>query len=177
MPERPALFVRQSVHEQLLALRPRPWEIGGWLLGYWLDDDSGVVITHATPPALRGSALGITIDGRGGHSRRFSEAWEASGGQVTFLGDWHTHPRSEPVPSSQDEKAVRQLAEDESYGTPTPLMVIVKVGALPGSRTRPRVAYYLRRVGGEITSLPAEFFKPLPEEVTSVPEWAWPRPR
>lgn len=177
MSSRPILFVRTAVRDRLLALPPRPWEVGGWLLGYWVRDGSAVVITAATPPAFRGSALGIKIDGRGGHSRRFNEAWDASGGRVTFLGDWHTHPRSAPVPSRQDERAVRQLAEDPKYGTPTPLMIIVRLGLLPGSKLVPQAAFYWRTPAGLVQPLAPLWFDVLSEESAKVPEWDWPSDR
>jgi hypothetical protein len=61
-------------------------------LGYWAGDRSAIVATHATPAARRGSPFGVWISGDG-HRERFHEAWEASGGHVTFLGDWQHAPR------------------------------------------------------------------------------------
>lgn len=36
------------------------------------------------------------------HPRAAKRMWDESGGTVTFLGEWHTHPSGAPTPSSVD---------------------------------------------------------------------------
>ena len=110
-PERlPFLFVHSQAAEDLLRLPAAPWEIGGWLLGYSAGHGTQLVVSHPTPPGPIGTPFGVRISSRG-HHRRFDAAWEAAGGEVTYLGDWHTHPGGPAAPSEQDAKAMRQLAE------------------------------------------------------------------
>jgi integrative and conjugative element protein (TIGR02256 family) len=133
----PELFVHATVLAALSALPARPWEVGGWLIGYWSTDRDAVVVTHHTPGRSRGTAFGVTISGRG-HRKRFDAIFDRTEGRATFLGDWHTHPGGAAEPSCQDLAAMRQLADDGNYGTPCPLIAIVATGRfrqrLPESR-------------------------------------------
>jgi integrative and conjugative element protein (TIGR02256 family) len=174
VPEAPALFVLEDVLAHLLRLPARPWEVGGWLLGYWSEDSTAVVLTHATPPAVRGTPLGITISGRG-HRRRFDDAWAASEGRVTFLGDWHSHPGGAAAPSRTDERAMSQLAEIGDYGTPEPIIAIVATGRVPCSSTKPAVHFYIRRRNGDVHRLDHREVDELPAGTRRVPVWPWPR--
>ncbi len=169
----PRLLLARALLEDLHQLPRRPWEVGGWLLGYWTEDRAAIVVTHGTPPVVRGTALGITISGKG-HRRRFDEAWAGSHGHVTFLGDWHTHPRGRPTPSATDHRAMRQLAEDRDYGTPEPLIAVASVPCLNRARGV-EVAFFLRRTDGHVLELKATPFAGLPAEARKVPEWPWPR--
>lgn len=174
MTEPPELFVASQVRSQLLGLPPRPWEVGGWLLGYWTQKDEVVVVTHATPPAARGTACGITISGEG-HRPRFDEAWAKSNGNVTFLGDWHTHPGGPASPSVRDARALLQLANEPEYGTPRPLVAIVQLPRWRYSSTTPEVAFYVREPSNAIHQLDPETADELPFVVRDVPAWPWPR--
>jgi integrative and conjugative element protein (TIGR02256 family) len=157
----------------LLRLPSRPWEVGGWLLGYWAEDRSSVVVTHATPPAVRGTAFGVTISGKG-HRERFDQAWDRSGGLVTFLGDWHTHPGGPAIPSGQDTRAMRQLATDAHFGTPEPLMAIVSNPRWPRSPQIRQVRLYVRASDSGLRELDPVPLAALPEPACAVPKWAWP---
>ncbi len=170
------LIVHEGVLQRVQRVPVKPWEVAGWLLGYWADDGEAVFITHVTPPASKGTALGVRVTGEG-HLPRFDEAWEASGGIVTFLGDWHTHPGSPPLPSSRDRKALRTLAGDDDFGTPRPLMAIASTPRLPGADRLARLAFYLREPDDTIRRLIPTPTATLPAAVTEVPEWPWPNRR
>lgn len=157
----------------LLRLPSRPWEVGGWLLGYWAEDRSGVVVTHATPPAARGTAFGVTISGKG-HRERFGEAWDRSDGLVTFLGDWHTHPGGPALASAQDAKAMRQLADDAHFGTPEPLMAIVTTPRWARSPQIRDVRFDLRTPDAKLRELDLVPMTSLVQPARAVPQWPWP---
>jgi integrative and conjugative element protein (TIGR02256 family) len=167
----PRLLVGKALLDRLHELPRRPWEVGGWLLGYWADGRDTIVVTHGTPPAARGTALGITISGKG-HRRRFDEAWTRSNGHVTFLGDWHTHPGGPAIPSRTDHRAMRQLADDSDYGTPEPLIAIASVPRLHRAGAV-RVAFYLRHRDGQVVELAPAAFPELPPATQRVPDWPW----
>lgn len=44
------------------------------------------------------------------HSTIARQAWEKSGGMITYLGEWHTHPENIPSPSSIDIKEWNKLS-------------------------------------------------------------------
>lgn len=167
----PDLLVYGDVLDRLTRVPGRPWEVGGWLLGWWSDDGSEVFVTHATPPASRGTPFGVTISGRG-HRPLFDAAWDASGGTVTFLGDWHTHPGGHAVLSERDREAMRQLASDPDFGTPQPLIAVVALGRWPWSRARPRIRFYVGTNDGPRELKPHQVER-LPPSAARVPALAW----
>ena len=164
------LWVHQDVVAHLFTLPRRPWEVGGWLLGYW--KASEMVVTHATPPAGRGTPFGVTISGRG-HRARFDEAWDATEGTVTFLGDWHTHPRSPAIPSRRDRRAAKTLADDPDFGTPHPIIAIVATGGWPRQTRVPQVSWFVRDDEDQLIELDAMSFGELPPAAAAVPAWQW----
>jgi integrative and conjugative element protein (TIGR02256 family) len=167
----PRLFLAERVNDHLLDLPARPWEVGGWLLGYWSETRDALVVTHATPPAFRGSPLGVRIGARG-HRRRFDEAWERCEHRVTFLGDWHTHPGGPTQPSPTDRKAMKQLSEDGDYDTPEPLIAIVQVPRWPWAPIDREIRFLVRRADGDVERLEPEIVEP-PPPADWVPEWPW----
>ena len=167
----PLLWVHARVAERLATVLPRPWEIGGWLLGYRAEEE--LVVTHATPPRSRGTPWGVTINGRG-HQRLFDAAWDASQGRVTFLGDWHTHPGGPPHPSDRDRNAASLLATDPDFRTPRPMMAIVATRRWPGREGRQgEIGWFLREGTGDLRSLNAQPFAELPPYAAAVPDWPW----
>jgi integrative and conjugative element protein (TIGR02256 family) len=167
----PELLVHGEVLDRLARVPGRPWEVGGWLLGWWSDDGCELFVTHATPPASRGTPFGVTISGRG-HRPLFDAAWDASGGTVTFLGDWHTHPGGPAALSERDRKAMRQLSSDPDFGTSQPLIAIVATSRWPWSRTEPTIRFYVGT-----SDEPREFgpnrVDRLPPIAACVPDWRW----
>ena len=174
MSEQPPLYCHEALLARLANLPRRPWEIGGWLLGYW--SDGCVVITHATPPGRRGTPFGIHINADR-HRALFDTAWEASAGRVTFLGDWHTHPGGPAIPSKRDLRALAFLAAEADFGTPEPLAAIVDLPRWPWSDRAPEIRVWLRRLEGEagLVELELQPFHELPHRPASVPNWSWPR--
>lgn len=168
-----SLWIHASVVSRLLRLAARPWEVGGWLLGYWTADERSVFVTHATPPARRGTPFGVWISGKG-HRERFDRAWAASGGHVTFLGDWHTHPGCAATPSPRDLVALRQLAHEPDFGTPRPLAAIVRTGRWPFRAAQHEVRWHVLSGDKTVYELSPRITDELPEPARAVPGWRWP---
>lgn len=167
----PRLYVHSAVSERLANLPARPWEAGGWLLGYTDEDEGAVVVTHATPPS-RGTPFFIRISGRH-HRRYFDEAWRSSAGHVTFLGDWHTHPGGPPTPSERDEEAMRQVAGDPDFGTGPTIIAIVSTGRWRRPPVPGEVRYYV--LEGDVPQrLQPHPIGQLPPPADRVPVWRWP---
>jgi len=170
----PALWVHAEVLAHLSELPIRPWEVGGWLLGYWSSNRQSVYVTHATPPASRGTPFGVRISGDG-HGERFDEAWKASAGHVTFVGDWHTHPGSPAIPSQRDHRALQQLSTDPDYGTPRPLAAIVRTPRWPILSSGPVEIRWHALL--DMDALPIELSPRIthnfPESAASIPSWRW----
>lgn len=173
MPELPRLWVADNVTRQLVGLPARPWEVGGWLLGYWSADRRDLVVTHATPPARRGTPFGVWISGDG-HRERFDEAWAASEGRITYIGDWHTHPGGPALPSTRDARAMKQISADEDFRAPQPLIAITALPRWRLGRPEPHTRWHLGSRTEPLTALPPHALNELPEAAASVPVWPWP---
>lgn len=167
----PVLFVHGRVLEHLLDVDRRPWEVGGWLLGWWAEDRASLFVTHATPPASRGTPFGVTISGRG-HRRFFDEAWNHSGGHVTFLGDWHTHPGGHALPSERDRAAAAVLADNPDFGTSEPLLAITATPRWPWSHREASATFFVRR-DEALEPLAVRVVDRLPEVADRIPDGRW----
>ena len=76
-------------------------EAGGILLGYRAGGHIHVI--SATGPLPNDRRARLSFDRLDtGHQHAARNAWTRSGGTVDYVGDWHTHPQSVPVPSSKD---------------------------------------------------------------------------
>jgi len=164
---KPRLYVHSAVSERIASLPARPWEVGGWLLGYSDEEEGAIVVTHATPPS-HGTPFGIRISGRR-HRRYFDLAWSASSGHVTFIGDWHTHPGGLATPSERDEEAMRQIAGDPDFGDGPTLIAI----AVTGRWRRPasvETAFYVLENDAPVRLQPRRIDQ-LPAPADRVPMW------
>lgn len=98
------VLVRFAVRDRLDALSARcrgQAEAGGILLGAYRGGD--IEVTGMTEPGLLDKRrLRMFARSDQSHQEAADAAWSASGSTVTFLGEWHTHPAGEVVPSSTD---------------------------------------------------------------------------
>lgn len=86
-------------------------ETGGALLGQF-DDASGVVwVSRATPPPQGsvGTPLGFELD-PSAIQDDVKEQHTRSGGLLTFIGAWHSHPNGSALPSSRDIETMHALS-------------------------------------------------------------------
>ena len=86
-------------------------EHGGILLGAYRKEGLEVVgLTEAAPADERALTRFVRQDPA--HQAAATAAWKESGGHLTMVGAWHTHPFGEPEPSPTDRgtwgRAVRR---------------------------------------------------------------------
>ena len=85
-----------------------PHETGGFLLG--MRRGPHIEITGATVEGPDDYATKYSFERRDEvHGRTAVTAWEAAGGTVGLVGDWHSHPFGPPTPSGTDRSAWRKL--------------------------------------------------------------------
>lgn len=101
-------------------------EIGGVLVGEHIGNEtfriadlsvqrSGGSATHFVRDLDHNSAFLKEFFARTGHDyQRFN-----------YLGEWHSHPSFEPLPSAQDLKAMRDIVEDPKVGANFAVLLIV----------------------------------------------------
>ncbi len=108
------------------ANRWAPLETGGVLLGYGDLEGSDVVVVDVLGPGPRAEhgRSGFHPDSRW-QAEQVAARYEASDRIVTYLGDWHSHPTSLPLPSEVDAGTARRIARDRAARASEPLMVIL----------------------------------------------------
>ncbi len=101
-----------------------PKETGGVLVGYYTDTQDCAVVTgvSAAPPDSR-SGKNFFVRGTAGLQRWLDRLWRSE--RRFYLGDWHSHPDEEPLPSPMDRAQLETIANDESRKCPEPVLLIV----------------------------------------------------
>ncbi|MGQ0823780.1 MAG: patatin-like phospholipase family protein [Actinomycetota bacterium] len=138
-----------------------PSETGGLLFG--VDDRAVgaiyVELASRPPPDSTGTPTGF-VRGTDGTAQLIDDVAMRSAGALAYLGDWHSHPGSEPEPSNIDRRAVRDLEHQGS-----PLFVIIG-----GDPDEPQYAGYVLDPQRAPTRVPDRAETPSQRLVVSVPE-------
>lgn len=83
-------------------------EAGGILLGYRRDAHLHVVMATAPGPSDTRSKFRFCRDDES-HARIALSEWTKSGETMDYIGEWHTHPQSQPQPSTLDLSEWRNI--------------------------------------------------------------------
>lgn len=104
-------WIGPSVQKLLVDFRQlgsRTREAGGILLGYRRGPH--LEVAEASAPMARDVRRHHGFERKDpGHQALSDRHWEASGGTMDYLGDWHTHPARIPSPSSIDRREWEKL--------------------------------------------------------------------
>lgn len=95
-------------------------EAGGILIGCYRGPH--LEITGCTGPMRRDIRKRTLFDRRDpGHQAAALTAWRQSGQTKTYVGEWHTHPKSDPTPSAIDLRTWTAILRR----TPGPIMFMI----------------------------------------------------
>jgi integrative and conjugative element protein (TIGR02256 family) len=90
-------------------------EAGGILIGSYRG--AHIQIVECTIPLVHDRRFRMLFDRRDeGHQRVALNRWHASRGALTFVGEWHTHPEPQPLPSSVDRQTWRRIVKKNKAG-------------------------------------------------------------
>jgi len=107
-------------------LRSLPNETGGVLVGYWLADSEGVVITDVVGPGPSAKHGKISfVPDASYHESEIARLYEESGRLHAYLGDWHSHPDSTTRLSFTDRHTLLKIAQHVDARVRTPLMAVI----------------------------------------------------
>lgn len=108
-------FTQHQIHQP---------EAGGVILGKYIDDE--VHVMRLSTPTELDIATRYTFE-RHRLSAQIIVDYEFynSGGQMAYLGEWHTHPEEHPTPSRVDRKMIRQQF-DQSAGAREFLLLLIQ---------------------------------------------------
>ena len=98
-------------------------ETGGILIGRLENDGATAVVFEATSKP-RDSSFGWSWFQRGARGLKalLARRW-AEGSH--YLGEWHYHPFSSPLPSGSDRTAMADISGDGRYCCPEPVLAII----------------------------------------------------
>jgi len=100
-------------------------EQGGVLMGELYPKKDLIVVTHvvkSVPQFSNPYNFEMDVDSI---QLQISEIWKNSGGSITYLGDWHTHPEHSPTPSFTDRVTFTKNYLNSSFDQNFLLYIIV----------------------------------------------------
>lgn len=101
----------------------RELETGGILIGKYCEDHCIAVIEEATPVPPDSTRNGSSfVRGTSGLRSRLREAWQRGS---YYLGEWHSHPKSKPLPSDTDKATLASIASNPNMHCTNPVLFII----------------------------------------------------
>lgn len=100
-------------------------ETGGVLLGYWNDTFDVPVIAEVVGPGPQAVHRSRSfVPDSEFHELEIDRHYRASNGVLTYLGDWHSHPKGNADLSKKDIATLARIAAFPSARVPRPLMLV-----------------------------------------------------
>lgn len=132
----PRLWLPRPVRDVVAcqAQQLAPLETGGILLGYVALPSSpeatcDVVVVDALGPGPRAQHNGRWfVPDHDWQVAELAERYERSGRVAVYVGDWHSHPEGMALPSRQDLRTMRRIAQHAPARLDQPTMLIVSTG-------------------------------------------------
>jgi integrative and conjugative element protein (TIGR02256 family) len=131
----PPVMDRLEFHRQT---GPDSREAGGVLLGRHLLDCMDLIVDDITQPSRMDKRAWAAFFRSFTHHKLALKRWKDRNKKSAYLGSWHTHPESDPRPSSTDLSDWRKALTHDSYEGDNLYFVIVGIDHLriwEGDRT------------------------------------------
>ena len=120
------VWLAAGVEEALFheATSHAPHETGGVLMGWSTGEDICVTNVIGPGPDATHERTSFLPDNKW-QAEQIATLYERSGRRLSYLGDWHTHPGHQPVPSLRDRRTLRAIARHKAARCPRPVMAIL----------------------------------------------------
>ena len=105
-------------------LRAIPVETGGVLVGHQLGRNSAIA-THLIDAGSRCIATPSSFEPDYGHQQSEFDRLYLVDKELTYLGDWHSHPGGASRPSRTDREMLEGISRSSSKAEAGPYMLIV----------------------------------------------------
>jgi len=103
-------------------------ERGGILLGRLFPDENLIVVVDAIEsPAISSGHTEIYVNNDIAN-KKMKQQWKESGGKITYVGDWYTHPETTPSPSFIDRDTFKSTYHSSKIDQNFLLCVIIGTG-------------------------------------------------
>jgi integrative and conjugative element protein (TIGR02256 family) len=118
-------WIRRVALNELLG-EARAWQVretGGALLGWHKNGEYVIDRVVGPGPEAKHGFASFEPDGEW-QAQEGARIYRETDRTVAYIGDWHTHPRGHPFPSTQDRRTARMIAEDKDFRIDRPLYAI-----------------------------------------------------
>lgn len=127
-----------------------PNETGGIMVGYYSDDLRWAIITDITgPPNDSILKRFFLYRGTNGLQKLLNSKWKYK--KHYYLGEWHFHPFSLPIPSQIDNMQMRSFANDRFLHCPEPILMIL--GGYPAGEWEITSYIFIKKIRKELKIL------------------------
>ena len=109
-----------------VGLKHYPNEFGGLLIGYYSKDKKTVVIQETLLPKKYKSSR-FSFERNVEELRKKLEKYYSQDPSLIYVGEWHTHPDSLPIPSSTDLNAINDIINCETVLIKNPILMIIGI--------------------------------------------------
>lgn len=102
----------------------RNYETGGILLGKFNKENRVVEITEVHE--LKTNFFSRILYKRSGRKAQkiINRRWHETNGVINYIGEWHTHPNMQAVPSSTDISSLKEITEKVKGVLPGTILII-----------------------------------------------------
>lgn len=101
-----------------------PKEIGGFLIGYYSNNNKTLYVTDTILPIKYKSTKDEFIRETEGIMDILTEFYNKEISKI-YIGEWHTHPNSEPIPSLTDMASILKIEEQNIIKENNPILLIM----------------------------------------------------
>ena len=103
-------------------------ESGGILLGRLINCSKDVIVDFASEPSKKDTRRRFFFFRKKEPAQSIvNKRWSDSEGTQIYLGEWHTHPECDPIPSSHDLENWRKIYREAKYEQDFLLFIIVGI--------------------------------------------------
>ncbi len=110
-------------------------EIGGLVLGEHVEGETFRVV-ELTVQKTGGSPVHFIRD-PALHQQQLDDFFARTGkdyARFNYMGEWHSHPSFEPLPSTEDITSMQSIVEDPAVGVNFLVLIIARLTRLDGMR-------------------------------------------
>lgn len=116
-PHQRLIIVEHALQQMQAFAQHRCWdsEAGGVLLGRHLLDSCDVVVDEVTTPQNSDRRGRFSFFRSSRHEFEAYKRWNEEEKTLAYLGLWHTHPETDPTPSSVDQRDWIQAVSGDTF--------------------------------------------------------------
>jgi len=101
-----------------------PNEFGGFLIGYYSDENKLLHITNTIlPKSFKASKYNFERSTKG-IEKKLGKYYKETPKKF-YVGEWHTHPNNSPIPSATDILAINAITNNKNSCLANPVLLII----------------------------------------------------